>query len=215
MAKITVEFDAVYGYSCGFQCHSSNKTEEIEVSDNELEVLKKFGKEKITVDDIVATIEGGDTALESLHEQLSEEFYYMVEEYWIYEAYNEFLEESLENSKDKDIKAGLYTPPTFEDVVNKVKSREINLKALKFCVDTTLALLDKLKDKLDSFKDINESDFYNWEGDPDAEYKYNRYILNHYYDWVCEHDHEFVAERVGLDLDACRDDEVNYTITIK
>ena len=76
-------------------------------------------------------------------------------------------------------------------------------------------MLDALKDKLDSFKDINESDFYNWEGDPDAEYKYNRYILNHYSDWVCEHDHEFVAERVGLDLDACRDDEVNYTITIK
>ena len=27
-------------------------------------------------------------------------------------------------------------------------------------------------------------------------------------------DHEFVAERVGLDLDACRDYEVDYTITI-
>ncbi len=27
------------------------------------------------------------------------------------------------------------------------------------------------------------------------------------------HDHVFVAERVGLDLDAYRDDEVDYTIT--
>ena len=27
------------------------------------------------------------------------------------------------------------------------------------------------------------------------------------------HDHTFAAERVGLDLDACRDDEVAYTIT--
>lgn len=27
------------------------------------------------------------------------------------------------------------------------------------------------------------------------------------------HDHYFVAERVGLDLGACRDDEVDYTIT--
>jgi hypothetical protein len=26
-------------------------------------------------------------------------------------------------------------------------------------------------------------------------------------------DHTFVAERVGLDLGACRDDEVDYTIT--
>ena len=214
MAKISVELDAFYGYSCGFQSHGSNKTVEIEVSDNELEALKKFGKKEITAEDIVAAIEAGDTTLESLHEQLSEKFYYMVEEYWLYEAYNEFLEESLENSKDKDIKTGLYTPPSLEDVVEKVKSREINLRTLRFCVDTTLVLWEKLKDKLESFKDINESDFYNWEGDPDIEYKYNRYILNHYYDWLCEHDHEFVAERVGLDLDACRDDEVNYTISL-
>lgn len=58
--------------------------------------------------------------MESLHEELSEKFYYMIEEYWLFEAYNEFLEESLEKSKDKDIKAGLYTSPTFEDVVKKL-----------------------------------------------------------------------------------------------
>ena len=104
MAKISVALDAFYGYSCGFQSHGSNETVEIEVSDNELEALKKFGKKEITAEDIVAAIEAGDTTLESLHEQLSEKFYYMVEEYWLYEAYNEFLEESLENSKDKDIK---------------------------------------------------------------------------------------------------------------
>jgi hypothetical protein len=28
-----------------------------------------------------------------------------------------------------------------------------------------------------------------------------------------DHDHAFVAELVGLDLDACRDDEVDYIIT--
>lgn len=27
------------------------------------------------------------------------------------------------------------------------------------------------------------------------------------------HDHVFVAEHVALDFDACRDDEVDYTIT--
>ena len=43
----------------------------------------------------------------------------------------------------------------------------------------------------------------------------NDYDLDAYFDWVKEHDHEFAAERVGLDLDACRDDEVNYTITIE
>ena len=42
------------------------------------------------------------------------------------------------------------------------------------------------------------------------------YILNEYYDWVCGngHDHAFVAERVGLDLDDCHDDEVNYKIAL-
>ena len=44
MAKITVELEAFYGYSCGFQSHSSNETVELEVSDSELDALKKLGK---------------------------------------------------------------------------------------------------------------------------------------------------------------------------
>ena len=54
------------------------------------------------------------------------------------------------------------------------------------------------------------------EIEEDAQSVYNSYILNEYYDWVRgnDHEHEFVAERVGLDLNACRDDEVNYTINL-
>ena len=48
-----------------------------------------------------------------------------------------------------------------------------------------------------------------YEEESDDIYNYN---LDEYYDWVKRHDHEFAAERVGLDLDACRDDEVDYTI---
>ena len=48
------------------------------------------------------------------------------------------------------------------------------------------------------------------EDDDDDEESYD---LNAYYDWVKEHDHAFVAERVGLDLDAGKDEVVNYTIT--
>ena len=114
MAKISVELDAFYGYSCGFQSHGSNETVEIEVSDNELEALNKFGKKEITTEDIVAAIEGGDTTLESLHEQLSEKFYYMVEEYWLYEAYNECLYECLADHIEQDINDGLYTPEAKE-----------------------------------------------------------------------------------------------------
>lgn len=214
MAKIKVELNASHGCDCMGCCYGSDDTIEIEVNEQESEALQKLNSKDISCEVVVEAIENGVTVLQSLHERLKEKFHYMVEEYWLYEAYNEFLEESLENSKDKDIKTGLYTPPSLEDVVEKVKSREINLLTLRFCVDTTLVLWEKLKDKLESFKDINESDFYNWEGDPDVEYKYNRYILNHYYDWLCEHDHEFVAERVGLDLDACQDDEVDYTIEL-
>ena len=101
--------------------------------------------------------------MESLHEQLSEKFYYMVEEYWLYEAYNECLDECLTEHILQDIRDGLYTPSDPED-------------------------------------------------DYDNGYDYD---LDKYYEWVKEHDHEFVAERVGLDLYACREDEVNYSINLE
>ena len=198
MAKISVELDAFYGYSCGFQSHGSNETVEIEVSDNELEALKKFGKKEITAEDIVAAIEGGDSTLESLHEQLSEKFYYMVEEYWLYEADNECLEECLAEHIDSDIMSGEYTPSmSLEEFMEAAKEGNIDFESLEFGY----------------FDDIDED--YDFDDEEDLEHKYNSYILNGYYDWVKGHDHEFAAERVGLDLDACREDMVNYIITLE
>lgn len=166
MAKIKVELDAFYGYSCGFQSRGSNETIELEVSDSELEALRKLGSEEISCEAVVEAIENGETALQSLHEQLEEKFYYMVEEYWLYEGDNDCMEDSLAEYIEQDIAAGLYTP-------NISKRKRKN------------------------------------------EYGYG-YDLDAYYDWVCsdDHDHAFIAERVGLDLDACREDEVNYTITL-
>ena len=190
--------DAFYGYNCGFQSHGSNETVEIEVSDNELEALKKFGKKEITTEDIVAAIEAGDTTLESLHEQLSEKFYYMVEEYWLYEADNDCLEESLIDALENDMEEEAYVPSmALEDFVEGAKNGEIDFEGLQF----------GYFDDLDEDYDYEEEEEY-------LESTYKSYILNEYYDWVCGHDHEFVAERVGLDLDACRDEEVNYTITL-
>ena len=195
MAKISVELEAFYGYSCGFQSHGSNETVEIEVSDNELEALKKFGKKEITTEDIVAAIEGGDTTLESLHEQLSEKFYYMVEEYWLYEADNDCLEENLEESLEKDIEKGMYEPMLFDDFVEEWKSGNLDEEYIKYnCFDN----LDNI-----DFDDKDEL----W-------CRYEHYVSGRYYDWVKEHDHAFIAERVGLDLDACRDDEVNYAVSL-
>ena len=196
MAKISVELDAFYGYSCGFQSHGSNETVEIEISDDELEALKKFSKKEITAENIVAAIEGGDTALESLHEQLSEKFYYMVEEYWLYEADNECLYESLRESFNADVKSGIYPPVSFEDFIEWFETGDID----------SSEKLSFLGDLEDMYLDGDEEDLRE---------KYDEYIYSKYYEWVCEHDHEFVAKRVGLDLDACRDDEVDYTITIE
>lgn len=196
MAKISVALDAFYGYSCGFQSHGSNETVEIEVSDNELEALKKFGKKEITAEDIVAAIEGGDTTLESLHEQLSEKFYYMVEEYWLYEADNEFRSDSLYAYLKKDMDSGIYPPVPYKKVLKWFES------AGNFSLDDS---------DFDFLDDFDTTYIY---GKKQLQERYNEYIQDKYLDWVKQHDHEFAAERVGLDLDACRDDEVNYTISL-
>lgn len=199
MAKITVDLEAFYGYSCGFQSHGSEETVEIEISDNELAALKKLGKEQITSEDIVAAIESGDKTFESLHEQLSEKFYYMVEEYWLYEAYNECLYECLAEHIEQDISDGLYTPEMSDNDEDDYDIEESE---------------DEELDNDDEDLEDEDSEEDDYEDDEDSEDEDN-YDLDAYFDWVKEHDHEFAAERVGLDLDACRDDEVNYTINIE
>ena len=193
MSKITVELEAFYGYSCGFQSHGSNETVELEVSDSELDALKKLGKEQISAEDIVAAIESGDTTLQSLHEKLEEKFYYMVEEYWLYEADNECLSESLAAALEKDLNDGIYPPVSYSELMSWYETGDIDDNKLDFLV---------------GFDDGG----YLYEDQ--VEEKYDEFIHEKYYDWVKEHDHEFVAERVGLDLDACRDDEVDYTISL-
>ena len=197
MAKITVDLEAFYGYSCGFQSHGSEETVEIEISDNELAALKKFDKEKITAEDIVSAIESGDKTLESLHEQLSEKFYYMVEEYWLYEADNECLYECLADHIEQDISDGLYTPEMSENNEGDYDIEESE---------------DEELDNDDEDLEDEDSEEDDYEDDDDYE---DNYDLDAYYEWIKEHDHGFAAERVGLDLDACRDEEVDYTIHLK
>ena len=200
MAKITVDLEAFYGYSCGFQSHGSEETVEIEISDNELAALKKFDKEKITAEDIISAIDSGDNTLESLHEQLSEKFYYMVEEYWLYEAYNECLYECLADHIEQDISDGLYTPEMSDNDEDDYDIEESE---------------DEELDNDDEDLEDEDSEEDDYEDDEDYDDEEDNYDLDAYFDWVKEHDHEFAAERVGLDLDACRDDEVNYTINIE
>jgi hypothetical protein len=106
----------------------------------------------------------------------------------------------------------------------------IDLTATDSDIKKLTALLAEELDDQDCFEDYDDfdEDFDDDEGDDfeddfDDEDEYfeddfddedeESYDLDEYYNWVKEHDHYFVAERVGLDLGACRDDEVDYTIT--
>ena len=206
MEKIKVFLEAFYGYSCDGCDHGSEQNIEVEVDDAQLEALRHIGKEKITYEDITEAIDQGATVLEPLHEQLEEKYYYMVEEYWLYEAYNECLDECLSEAIKKDVRDGLYTPKQSEDEEwdgrwdiecddeeeDEDADAEDENKGCETSVDCCPLTVDKEED------------------DDDAD----QWDMDDYYAWVCEHDHTFVAERVGLNLDACRDEEVSYTIEL-
>ena len=79
MAKINVNLEAFYGYSCGCHGHGSKETIEMEVNEVELEALQKLGTKEVSCEAVVNAIESGEKELISLHERLEEKFYYMVE----------------------------------------------------------------------------------------------------------------------------------------
>ena len=125
-------------------------------------------------------------------------FYYMDEEYWLYKAENRFLYESLEEHIEQDIKDGLYSP----------------IPLIKESFDCHCTFYADNEDEDDfNYEDFEDNE--NDEYDEDFEGK-KEYDLDDYYNWILEHrnDHAFVAERIGLNLEACREDKVNYTITL-
>ena len=198
MAKIEVKLDADYGCDCCGQGYGSVKTMEMEISEAELDVLRKIGADKISRKDVVAAIDSGETILKSLHDKIDGACYYMIEEYWLFEAYNECLRDTLAETMENDIDEELYTPMSYEEFFEGLKEGEIDLEGLEF-VDLDYIDEDSLL-----------------EDEEELEYIYKDYILSIYYDWVCTHDHEFVAKRVGVDLDACREEEtIDYTIGLQ
>lgn len=199
MAKIKVELNASHGCDCMGCCYGSDDTIEIEVNEQESEALQKLNSKDISCEVVVEAIENGVTVLQSLHERLKEKFHYMVEEYWLYEGNNECLEEGLSEAMDNDMSENIFTPSiSIEEFIEAVKNEDLDFYGLKFGY----------------FEDLKDN--YNLEDKEDVQHVYYTYILNEYYDWVCgnSHDHTFIAERVGLNIDACKEDEVNYTITL-
>ena len=185
MAKITVDLEAFYGYGCSGHGYGSNETLELEISDDELAALKQIDEAEVSAEAVVEAIEEGDTTLESLHEKLSDAFYYMVEEYWLFEE-NECLHDSLWSSLKEDVSNGLYAAPIIDP--------------------------DGFKHWKEEFEDDEDFDDDDDEDSETIPFSYKDYNLDDYCEWLKKHDHWFIAERVGLDLDACHDDEVSYTI---
>jgi len=109
MTKIKVKLEAFYGASCMGFGYSSTECLEVEVSEKELEALRKIGKEQISCEDIEQVLEDGDTTLDSLDNKLRTAFYEMVLRHWIYED-DEGVDDALEESMQKDIEDGLYIP---------------------------------------------------------------------------------------------------------
>jgi hypothetical protein len=199
MTKIKVELNASFGCDCMGCGYGSEETIEIEVNEQELEALRKLGSEEISCEAVMEAIENGETALQSLHEYIEERFYYMVDEYWLYEADNECLEESLSEAIENDLSEDIFIPSlSVEEFIEAVKNKEIDFDGLQFGY----------------FEDIEDN--YDLEDEDDVQSLYNSYILNEYYDWLCDkdNDHAFVADRVGVDLDACHEDGVNYKIML-
>ena len=205
MTKIKVLLDAFYGYSCDGCGHGSEQNIEVEVDDAQLEALRQIGKEKITCEDITKAIDQGATVLEPLHEQLEEKFYYMVEEYWLYEAYNECLDECLGEAIKEDVRNGLYTPVKKEEEEETFDCRFCSA----FCDEELNEEEDDDADAEDNRSIYDRLYEEDWDDEDAAQWD-----MDDYYAWVCEHDHAFVAERVGLNIDACRDEEVCYTLEL-
>ena len=154
MAKIKVGLNAFYGCGHGGNWYGSNENIEVDVNDQELKTLRKLGTEEISCEAVVEAIESGDTTLQSLHEKLEEKFYYMVEEYWLYEADNECLSESLAAALEKDLNDGIYPPVSYSELMSWYETGDIDDDKLDFLVgfdEGGYLYEDQVEEKYDEF----------------------------------------------------------------
>lgn len=215
MAQIEVKLEVFYGYDCMGCGYRHEKTQKIDINEQEFEALKKLGAKKISCKSVVKAIKNGETVLKPLHEKLEDMFYYMDEEYWLYKAENKFLYESLEEHIEQDIKDGLYSP-----ILLIKESFDCHCTFYADNEDEDDFNYEDFEDNENDDYD-NDEDFEDFEDNENDEYDEDfegkkEYDLDDYYNWILEHrdDHAFVAERIGLNLEACREDKVNYTITL-
>ena len=199
MKKITAELDAFYGYGCGGCSYGSDKTVEIEVSDEVASTISALMEAKeqedddadgLSNEDIETAIDAGHAELKPLDDDLSHRLWEMIAHYWVFEAGDDCVDESLEQYFDQDVEDGLYVPVADE------------------------------KEDEDYYDDEDEEE----EGEEDEEEEDEEDdgkltfddCCENYRNWVFSHEDDlwFVAKRTGVDLGMVDDDvERSYVIT--
>lgn len=192
MHKVSVDISAFYGYGCGGCSYSSGQSNQFEVSDQVASLLTQMRTNKgedIDQDDIEQALQNGLVELQDLYDAIENEHHDMVVRYWLFEADNDCIDESLEPYFWQDIENGLYEPEqSMEELINAYREEH-----------------------------PDEEDFWNWNDKKTQRNIYYDELCQHYLNWVNSHtdDYWFIAERVGVELDVVYEDmpDLEFTIT--
>jgi len=189
MKEIQVDMYAFHGIGCGCRRHSSSEIATVEISYEAAATLEEMQKTKRepTQNDVLAAIKAGHTELQPLYDTVRNLHTDMVVRYWLFEADNECLDENLEPYFWQDIESKLYKPEVDRD---------------EFVI---------------AHQDDEDFADYDFMDEDDVRTAYYEFGKADYLAWVNGHtgDYSFVAERIGLDLDAVYSDipELDFTIT--
>lgn len=121
MKRINVRIDTFYGYGCNGCAYSSEGSEQLQIEDHIADILRKLltevpdvdeetGKKGIDKDHIRKAMVDGYEELLPLYESLIQLGREQMAAYWILEADNDCLDETLQPAFFQDIEDGLYTP---------------------------------------------------------------------------------------------------------
>jgi len=179
MKTIDVNIYACYGYGCCGGSYSSEETVKVEVSDEVAATIKSMQSEYKEVNHTVfeKAIQEEHQELKSVYDAIAEKHKDIVARYWLFEADNDCIDDSLEPSFWEDIEKGLYKPEkTLEECIKDLRSQE------------------KYPDR-----DLDDEE--------QQRYCFYDEYCHQYLDWVnSNEDYYFIAKRTGLDLSVVYED---------
>jgi len=191
MKKVSVNLYAFYGMGCSGCSYGSDQSSQFEVSDEVAALLSQMLAKKgeaLNQDDITAAIEAGHSGLKKLYAAIEKEHRHMVVDYWLFEADNDCIYESLEPYFWQDIEDGTYEPEkSIEELIQEYRDEH-----------------------------PDEEDDWDWDNEEEQKGIYYNELSGEYLNWVNGHrdDYWFIAERVGIDLSVVYEDmpELEFNI---